>query len=185
MTASFRPPFVTKEPPVRKAILVAGLSTLLLLPSSFAAGAPAAKNSTGNLVIVFKDGHRQAFNLSDIERVEFPSSSTAASSDTVPYNPQWPPRGRYFGKWEAGDGNGGTFFITLKENGQAVRSIGNVGGKWVYVNGEALITWDDGALDAIRKVGNKFQKSAYEAGKSFTDAPANVTDAHNTNPHPI
>jgi hypothetical protein len=171
---------------VRKAIIVGGISALLLLtvPSCFAKGAPAAKGSAGTIVIVFKDGHRQTFNLSDIERVEFPGGPSA-SADSVPYNPSWPPRGRFFGKWEAGDGNGGIFTITLKEDGEAFRSIGDVRGKWVYVNGEAHVTWDDGALDAIRKVGNKFQKSAYAAGKSFTDTPDNVTDAHNTAPHPI
>lgn len=172
---------------MRKSLIVAGVSVLLLasVPASFAAGAPAPKNSPGTIVIVFKDGHRQAFNLADIERVEFPAGGAVASSDTVPYNPNWPPRGRFFGKWEAGDGNGGTFTITLKEDGEAFRSIGDVRGKWVYVNGEAHVTWDDGAQDAIRKVGNRFQKSAYAAGKSFTDIPDNVTEAHNTAPHPI
>jgi hypothetical protein len=169
---------------VRKAII--GISALLLLsvPSCFANGAPASKGGSGTIVIVFKDGHRQTFNLSEIERVEFPAGASA-SADSVPYNPNWPPRGRFFGKWEAGDGNGGTFNITLKEDGEAFRSIGDVRGKWAYVNGEALITWDDGLHDAIRKVGNKFQKSAYASGKSFTDTPDNVTDAHNVTPKPI
>jgi hypothetical protein len=53
------------------------------------------------------------------------------------------------------------------------------------VNGEALVTWDDGAQDAIRKTGARFQKFAYGEGKSFTDEPDNVTSAHNTTPHPI
>jgi hypothetical protein len=47
------------------------------------------------------------------------------------------------------------------------------------------VTWDDGAEDAIRKAGSRFQKSAYSAGKSFTDEPDNVTNARNTTPHPI
>jgi len=34
---------------------------------------------------------------------------------------------------------------------------------------------EDGAEDAIRKAGSRFQKSAYSAGKSFTDEPDNVT----------
>jgi hypothetical protein len=167
-------------------MIVAGLSALLLLavPSSFANGAPASKSSTGTIVIVFKDGHRQTFNLSEIERVEFPGGASA-STEPLPYNPSWPPRGRFFGKWEADDGNGGTFTITLKEDGEAFRSIGDVRGKWVYVNGEAHVTWDDGAQDAIRKVGNKFRKYAYAAGKSFTDKPDNEGDAHNTTPKPI
>ena len=171
-----------------KAILTAGLSTLLLLsvPPSFAAAPSTPKGNSGSIVIVFKDGHRQTFNMADIDRIEFPGSgASAASADTQPYNPAWPPRGRYFGKWEAGDGNGGTFTITLKESGEAFRSIGNVRGHWVYVNGEAHITWDDGAMDALRKVGNKFQKSAYASGKSFSDTPDNVADAHNTAHQPI
>jgi hypothetical protein len=53
-----------------------------------------------------------------------------------------------------------------------------------YVNGEAQITWDDGAKDAIRKVGSKYQKYAYSADKSFSDPPDNVTSAQNTNPKP-
>jgi hypothetical protein len=169
---------------VRKAVVVASLLLLSVTPS-FAAGAPASKGNSGTIVIVFKDGHRQSFNLAEIDRVEFPGGSTSAAADTQPYNPAWPPRGRFFGKWEAGDGNGGTFTITLKENGEAFRSIGDVRGKWVYSNGEALITWDDGLHDALRKVGSKFQKSAYAAGKTFTDTPDNVTDAHNTAHQPI
>lgn len=146
--------------------------------------APPAKAAPGSLVIVFKDGHRQTFNLSDIERVEFPGGTTA-STDSTPSNPQAPPRGRYIGKWEVGDGNGGTFYITLNENGSAFRSLRDVRGKWAYVNGDAQITWDDGAEDAIRKVGNRYQKFAYSAGKSFTGNPDNVAEARNTNPRPI
>jgi hypothetical protein len=167
--------------------VVAGVSLIMLftLAGVVARPAPPSRSAPGTIVIVFKDGHRQSFNLADIDRVEFPGGGAAASADTLPYNPAWPPRGRYFGKWEAGDGNGGTFTITLKESGEAFRSIGDVHGKWVYVNGEAHITWDDGAMDALRKVGSKFQKSAYASGKSFTDTPDNVTDAHNTAHQPI
>ena len=45
-------------------------------------------------------------------------------------------------------------------------------------DGEAQISWDDGWLDAIRRVNGKFQKAAYSPGTSFSDKPANVTDAH-------
>ena len=79
----------------------------------------------------------------------------------------------------------GNLLIDLKENGDALRSIGDVRGHWEYVNGEARVTWDDGAQDAIRKVGSRYQKFAYEAGKSFTDHPANVASARLTNPKPI
>jgi hypothetical protein len=154
----------------------------LALPVLFAAPAPASKGTSGTLVIVFKDGHRQSFNLSDIERVEFPGSANAAVGTTPPNAPS---RGRFLGKWECGDGNGSNFYIKLEESGDATRSIGDVHGKWVYVDGEARVSWDDGAQDAIRKVGSRFQKFAYSAGKSFTDEPDNVTNARNTTPHPI
>ena len=72
--------------------------------------------------------------------------------------------------------------VALKEK---YEFIGDVRGKWVYINGEAHVTWDDGAQDAIRKVGSKFRKYAYAAGKSFTDKPDNEGEAHNTSPHPI
>jgi hypothetical protein len=175
-----------KEIPVRKTIMVAGLSTLLLLsvPSSFAAGAPAAKSGAATIVIVFKDGHRQTFKLSDIERVEFPGGGAVASESNSPAG-QMTPRGVYFGKWEVGDGGNGTFIITLKENGEAHRTLNESDGHWSYVNGEAQITWNDGAMDAIRKVGSKFRKYAYSAGKSFNDHPDNEGEARNTSPRPI
>jgi hypothetical protein len=132
----------------------------------------------GTIVIVFKDGHRQVFNLADVERVEFPVGDQAA-------NPNAPSRSRFVGKWEAGDGDGNNFFITLKEDGSAFRSIGDVHGNWAYVNGEAQVTWDDGKKDAIRKVGSAFRKYAYTSDKNFTDTPANVTNARNTTPKPI
>jgi len=45
------------------------------------------------------------------------------------------------------------------------------------VGGEAHINWDDGWHDAIRKVGNKYQKVAFPPGSSFSGTPSNVTDA--------
>ena len=50
---------------MRTIVRVAGLATLLSLAASsaFAAAPPAPKSSHGTLVIVFKDGHRQSFNL--------------------------------------------------------------------------------------------------------------------------
>jgi hypothetical protein len=161
---------------MRKIVTIATLSALFLLtvPSLFA-----ATSKSGTVVIVFKDGHRQTYNLADIERVEFPAVDQPSTSA---YGPS---RGHYLGKWECGDGSGGNFYITLLEDGNAMRSIGNVHGKWTYVNGEAQITWDDGAQDAIRKVGSRFQKSAYKSGRSFTDKPDNVTNAINTTPNPI
>lgn len=170
---------------MRKFVGGAGLAVLFLF--AFCAGFPkpaaaASKSGSGTIVIVFKDGHRQSFNLSDIERVEFPAAALAAADSGVT---NAPPSGHYVGKWECGDGNGSTFSITLKEGGDALRSIGDVHGHWAYVNGEAQVTWDDGKLDAIRKVGTRYQKRAYHEGRSFTDQPDNVTEARLANPRPI
>jgi hypothetical protein len=169
---------------MRSMVSVAALSTLLCLaaPAGFAGAPTASKSAPGTIVIVFKDGHKQSFNLSEIERVEFPGAAEATGSTGSMNSPS---RGRFLGKWECGDGNGGNFYITLEQNGDAKRSIGDVRGHWAYVDGEAHVTWDDGAQDAIRRVGNYFHKYAYAAGKSFSDTPDNVTDAHNTSPHPI
>jgi hypothetical protein len=176
-------PAILKESPMRKFVSVAGLATFLCLAvSSGFAGAPtASKTGPATIVIIFKDGHRQSFNLADISRVEFPNSADAAASE--PAGSALPRH--MLGKWEVGDGGGNNFFITLYDNGDAKRSLGDVRGKWVYVDGEAQVTWDDGAQDAIRKVGAGFQKRAFSSSKTFADSPDNVTAAHNTTPHPI
>jgi len=171
---------------MRLIVSFASLATLLCLagPGGLAKTPPAPKSSSGTIVIVFKDGHRQSFNLSDIERVEFPEGS-AAASQTAPVTGQLPSRGRFLGKWEVGDGMGSTFFITLEENGDAWRSRNHEHGRWVYVDGEARVTWDDGWQDVIRKVGSIYQKFAYKAGRSVTDTPDNVDSARSTTSHPI
>lgn len=171
---------------MRLIVSVAALATMLCLavPSGFAKTPPASKSSSGTIVIVFKDGHRQSFNLSDIDRVEFPASATAAGEKGA-VNPLLPSRAHFLGKWEVGDGMGSTFFITLEENGDAWRSLNHEHGKWVYVDGEARVTWDDGWQDVIRKVGSIYQKFAYKAGRSVTDTPDNVDSARYTTPRPI
>jgi hypothetical protein len=170
-----------KEISMRRFLGVAALLSLAV-PTLFAATPPPA--SSGTVVIQFKDGHRQSFNLADITRIELPSE-LGGDIETGSANAIAPSRGRFLGKWVVGDGNGGDFTIRLEENGDAYRSIGDVHGKWVYVRGEAQITWDDGAQDAIRRAGTVFEKYAYSQGKQFTDRPDNVTHAHNTTPHPI
>jgi len=147
-----------------------------------AKAAPEKKEAASSIVIVFKDGHRQTFNLADIARVEFTGNGAVSG---VSSNPDWPARGRYIGKWAVGDGQGSTFLITLKEDGSAYRSRGDMHGAWSYVNGDALVTWDDGWKDAIRHAGSGFEKYAYSGGKSFNDDPDNVTSARNTTPKPI
>lgn len=126
-------------------------------------------------MVVFKDGHKEKLAASDILRIEF---EDFASSMT-------PSRGHFIGKWEVGEGNGSNFFITLEASGNAIKSIGATHGTWSVVDGEARISWDDGWHDAIRKVGSKHEKFAYEPGRSFDDSPSNVTDARNTQPKPI
>jgi len=169
---------------MRKIFVAAGLAILSLsaLPASFAKTPPAKKDPSNSIVIVFKDGHRQSFNLVDIARVEFTGTDAVSS---VSSNREWPARGRYIGKWVVGDGQGDTFIITLREDGSAMRSRGDIHGTWTYVNGDALVTWDDGWKDAIRHAGSGFEKYAYGSGKSFNDNPDNVTSAQNTTPKPI
>ncbi|HUB51711.1 MAG TPA: hypothetical protein VL986_06170, partial [Terracidiphilus sp.] len=149
---------------MRNPVRLASFITLLCLAASLCRATPPApqKNAPGTITIVFKDGHHQTYNLSDIERVEFGGNGgVAASSDSG----VGPSRGHFLGKWEVGDGSGNNFYITLYEDGGAYRSLRAVHGRWEYVNGEARITWDDGAQDAIRKVGSQFQKFAYSSGK--------------------
>lgn len=127
-------------------------------------------------VIVFKDGHQQNVPVADIARLEFNSA------------PSGSPLGKnYFvGRWKVGVGEGGgTFFITLQPDGEAHKSMGAGHGTWAFVDGEARISWDDGWHDAIRKIGSKHEKFAYEPGKTFSDPPSNVTDAKNLTAQPI
>ena len=172
---------------MRLNLRVVGLATVicLLIPVGFAQTSSAPKGSQGTLVIIFKDGHRQSYKLSEIERVEFPTAAVPAASTSAPGSSQLPSRAHFLGKWEVGDGNGRSFFITLFDDGAARKSLGDARGRWEYVDGEAQITWDDGWHDAIRKVGSGYKKFAYGEGKSFKDKDDNNTDAHNTTPHPI
>jgi hypothetical protein len=164
---------------------VVGLVAGVLVVGSAVAGIAQnrAKTGSGQIVVVFKDGHRQSFSLADIARIEVPRGSPVV--DVGPTTPGAPPRGHFLGKWEVGDGNGGKFTITLNDDGSAWRSLHRVRGRWSYVNGEARVTWDDGAQDCIRRTDGQDKKFAYRAGKLFTDDPDNVTEARNTNRGPV
>ncbi len=83
----------------------------------------ASKNNSGQLVVVFKDGHRQTFNFADVARIEFSGSGGVPIGDVAPTPAGAPPRGHFLGKWEVGDGSGGTFYITLDEDGGAWRTL--------------------------------------------------------------
>ena len=154
------------------------LAILLCLTGALSqvAAHAASKDSSGAIVIVFKDGHRQSFNLTDVDRVEFAGGASTASVDSY----RVPSRGRFIGKWECGDGHGTNFYITLHEDGTAHRSIGDVNGRWEYVDGEARVNWEDGRKDAIRKSGPQYFKFAYRDGQAFADDPDNVAHARNT-----
>lgn len=166
--------------------IVVGLVVGVMVAASAMGGLAqgrSGRGGSGQVVIVFKDGHRQSFNLADVARIEFPGGGAVADAGPTP--PGAPPRGHFLGSWEVGDGTGNTFTIRLNEDGSAWRSLGRVSGHWAYVNGEARVTWSDGAQDCIRRVDGRDKKFAYRGGKLFTDEPDNVTEARNTNRGPV
>jgi hypothetical protein len=112
--------------------------------------------------------------MADIARIEY----TDAVDSTL--GPDY-----FLGKWEAGDGNSGTFFITFEPNGEAHRSLGANHGIWSIAGDEARISWDDGWHDVIRKIGDKHEKFAFAPGTSFDDQPANVTAAWKIDPKKV
>ena len=159
----------------RKECLVWLLGIVSFATPGMLVAAPASPD-VNSIVIVFKDGRQQTFSTADIERIEFksPASNTAIL------------RGNSFiGKWKVGEGNGDSFYVTLNRDGSASKSIGASHGTWTIVDNEARISWDDDWHDAIRKVGTKYEKRAFEPGKSFTDKPANVTEARKIEVQPI
>lgn len=158
---------------------------LLAAGTSLAAMGATPKAEPGSVVIVFKDGHTQTIPLADIARIDFTAASGSAATNAKPSNLPVPSRMRFIGKWKLGDGNGSTFIVKLRDNGEATKDIGSPHGTWTYVDGEARITWDDGWHDAIRKAGTKYEKFGYAPGKSFSDKPDNVTEATSTMPEPI
>jgi hypothetical protein len=159
-------------------IAIPALAIVFALPASQAQSGPAGNT----LVLVFKDGHRQRVNLDLLERLEFPGPVPAGLLSTP-----GPSRARFLGKWEVGEGNGENFYITLREDGTAERTMNGIRherGQWEYRNGEAQVTWDDGWQDCIRKVGSQFKKYAYSEGKPVTGEPDNVTNARNLTQNP-
>jgi hypothetical protein len=185
-------------------IRIIGISGILLftLVGALARPAPSPADDRGSIVIVFKDGHRQSFALAEIASIDFKAPSVVVykdgHKDKIPaadiariefesgaVGAMMPGRAHFVGKWEVGEGNGDRFFITLEADGKARKSIGDPHGTWTFVDGEARISWEDGWHDAIRKVGSKHEKAAYEPGKSFDETPSNVTPARNTMPKPI
>ena len=172
---------------------------LLSFGLGVATAAPSPEDR-GSMVLVFKDGHRQSFATGEILRINLKAPATieyrdghrervSADIDHIEFeaveSAMLPGRSHFVGKWEVGQGNGDTFFITLDADGEARKTLGTSHGSWTVVDGEARISWEDGWHDVIRKVGTKHEKRAYEPGKSFEDPPTNVTAARNTQPKPI
>jgi hypothetical protein len=174
------------------------LLTLLLSGTGARPQASAPQEGRTSLVIVFNDGRRQSFLTNDDARIEFKGAamlvSQAGHQQSIPISEVAriefghaadSGRGRFVGKWRVGEGNGNYFYITLQSNGEASKSIGAHHGTWTVVEGEARISWDDGWHDAIRRVGNKFEKVAFGPGRTFSDPPSNVTEAESTSREPI
>ncbi len=189
---------------MRDFVKFVGTSAILLLAFSGVLANASPADDRDSVVIVFKDGHRQSFAVSEVSRIDFKAPSVIVYKDghqekvssadiariefgssTVAVG--LPSRAHFIGKWEVGEGNGssGRFFITLESDGDARKTIGSSHGTWTLVDGEARVTWDDGWRDVIRKVGTTHEKRAYEPGKSLSDEPSNVTAARNTDPKPI
>jgi len=180
------------------------LLALVLFAVVFTCGAqtPAFHDQPGALVLVFKDGHTKSFAVAEVSRIELNPTRvvlkngheenfaageiTHIEMSSAGVEKGVLGRNHFVGKWKVGTGLGnGTFVITLNRDGEAHKTIGANHGTWELVNGEARIRWDDGWHDAIRKVGSKHEKFAYEPGKSFEDEPSNVTDAQSLNAQPI
>jgi hypothetical protein len=135
------------------------------------------------VVIVFKDGRQQSFPMADVARIEFKPGVSAPAGANAPDTPNLK-QGHFLGKWELGQGNGRSFNVTLLPSGEATKSIGASHGTWTVVNGEARITWDDGSHDAIRRVGNTYEKLWYP-DETFSGKPNNVTKAVHLESKPI
>ena len=159
--------------PLTRVLWILG-AIILITPAAVPKEKPAKADGQGSIVITFKDGRQEIFHLADIARIEF----SAPTNSPLPAG-----SARFLGDWKVGDGNGGIFTISLKVDGQATKTIGSTSGTWKVVGGEAQVSWDDGWHDVIRKVGNKYQKAAYEPGRSLSEEPSNVADAVYTEPN--
>jgi hypothetical protein len=125
----------------------------------------------GNSMLVSSGGHQEDIPIADIVRIDFVDAGRSLALD----------RNHFVGKWEFGEGNGDTFAVELKASGEAHKDHGAPHGTWVFVDGEARISWDDGWHDVIRRVGDKHEKFAFEPGRAITDSPSNVSTATRKN----
>jgi len=146
------------------AVRAVAVATALAQPKSSSA------DDDRSVVIVFKDGHQQAFRLADIARIEFTNPTPAATAVS---------RAHFLGAWKVGIGGGssGTFLIKLKPDGVAEKTFGSPHGTWTVVNGEARCSWEDGWTDVIRKNGGQWEKAAWAPGRSLEAQPTDVAKA--------
>ena len=70
---------------MRKVIRFAGLGAMLVVAASgfSQSSSPAKVGGSGDIVIVFKDGHRQSFHLAEVARVEFSGAATTTADVDV------------------------------------------------------------------------------------------------------
>ncbi|MGB8275031.1 MAG: hypothetical protein WCF16_07140 [Alphaproteobacteria bacterium] len=86
--------------------------------------------------------------------------------------------GEFDGAWKVQDSAGHPFKIVLKTDGTASSTHKvKMKGTWQEVNGAAEITWNTGWKTKIAKEGDKYVKTAYKPGTSFSDPPANTSPA--------
>jgi hypothetical protein len=178
-----------------------GVIAFAFLAAAVFCSAQGLQGRPDSLVVVLKDGHQKTFSMAEVSHIDFKNGSMLLTRagrqeainmtevvriDFGSNEPFSAGRNHFVGRWEVGVGVGsGKFFITLKPDGQARKTIGGSHGTWVVVNGEARISWDDGWHDIIRKVGEKHEKLAFEPGRSMDAQPSNVADARNTTAQPI
>jgi len=171
----------------------------LILVGSIAAQTKAANSVT----IVFKDNHQQNYTSAEVSRIDLKNDvlvvNRGGHDEQIPLSKvsrieihEAPAdiannRSHFIGKWEVGvdSGTQRSFRVTLDRDGQAHKTIGSDHGTWTFVDGNAHITWDDGWRDVITQVGTKYEKRAFEPGKSLTDKPSNVTAARRANDQSI
>jgi hypothetical protein len=146
--------------------ITCGLGVLIAIASPASPQKSQPSDGPTTMVITFRDGHQQTFSMSDVARVQYVGATDAYLA------PEY-----FLGKWEVGDGNSGTFLITLESNGEASKTLGASHGVWTIEGNEARINWDDGWHDAIRKTNSGQEKLAYEPGTTFSDKPQNVANA--------
>ena len=189
---------------MRKITKAVFFAAFLLASAIVSSGqSPASKDARGSLVVVFKDGHSQSFSLADIVRIEFSAPARIVFRDghqqslalndmsriefgSSALGGSLMGKNHFLGKWKVGvGGGGGHFFITLKADGEATKTIGANHGTWTVVDGGARISWDDGWHDVIRRAGTGHEKAAFEPGKTFSDEPTNVADATRIDGEPI